>query len=127
MNDAKVHVGDISDVILVGGCSYIPKIRSLVLGLCNKEEPYVGMNPLEAVVCGAVLVGAVASGVSDSVGALDMLTIQTISSKPWNTSSTERITRISICMDIGASNDLRVFAGIVMPGLGKPVHPFLEV
>ncbi|KAI3834577.1 hypothetical protein MKX03_009043 [Papaver bracteatum] len=159
----------ISDVILVGGCSYIPKIRSLVLGLCNKEEPYLGMNPLEAAVCGAALEGAVASGVNDSLGALDLLTIQatplslSIRADGSNfvpiihrnttmparkelifTTAHENQTEalialvgippapkgspeISICMDIDASNVLRVFAGILMPGVGRPVHPFLEV
>lgn len=188
MNDAKVHIGDISDVILVGGCSYIPKIRTLVLGLCNKQEPYLGMNPLEAAVCGAALEGAVASGVSDSLGALDLLTIQATplslgiradgsnfvpiihrnTTMPARkelifTTAHENQTEalvavyegegmgveknhllgcfklvgippalkgspeISICMDIDASNVLRVFAGILMPGVGRPVHPFLEV
>ncbi|MCL7051972.1 hypothetical protein MKW94_017048 [Papaver nudicaule] len=188
MNDAKVHVGDISDVILVGGCSYIPKIRSLVLGLCNKEEPYIGMNPLEAAVCGAALEGAVASGVSDSAGTLDLLTIQatplslgvcadgnefvpiihrntTVPARKElifttaHENQTETLIavyegegsrveenhllgyfkligippapkgspEISICMDIDASNVLRVFAGILMPGVRQPVHPYLEV
>ncbi|KAF9618774.1 hypothetical protein IFM89_002642 [Coptis chinensis] len=74
--DAKVDVGNISDVILVGGCSYIPKVRTLVLSLCRKEEPYMAMNPLEAVVRGAALEGAVASGASDPLGSLDLLTLQ---------------------------------------------------
>ncbi|KAF6170121.1 hypothetical protein GIB67_025810 [Kingdonia uniflora] len=64
------------DAILVGGCSNIPMVKSLVLELCKKDEAYMGMDLLEAVVCSAVLEGAVASGVSDLLGSLGLLTIQ---------------------------------------------------
>ncbi|KAJ8459607.1 hypothetical protein OPV22_032533 [Ensete ventricosum] len=74
--DSKLAAEDINDVILVGGCSRIPKIRSLVLGLCKKEKEYEGMDALEAAVTGAALEGAVASGITDPSGSLDMLTIQ---------------------------------------------------
>ncbi|BBN68542.1 heat-shock protein 70T-2, partial [Prunus dulcis] len=76
LHDAKVDTEDVSDVIVVGGCSYIPKIKSLVMGTCKKQELYKGMNPLEAAVSGAALEGAVASGLSDPFGSLDLLTIQ---------------------------------------------------
>ncbi|CAM8932882.1 unnamed protein product [Rhodiola kirilowii] len=76
IRDAKVELGNLSDVILVGGCSNIPKVRDIVLGLCRKDTCYTGMNPYEAVVCGAALEGAIASGVSDPCGNLDLLTIQ---------------------------------------------------
>ncbi|KAJ0035094.1 hypothetical protein Pint_24832 [Pistacia integerrima] len=76
LHDAKVEIEDLTDVILVGGCSYIPKVRNLVKSICKKEELYTGMNTLEAVVCGAALEGAVASGISDPFGNLDLLTIQ---------------------------------------------------
>ncbi|KAF6142617.1 hypothetical protein GIB67_015103 [Kingdonia uniflora] len=72
----RVYVEDISDVILVGEYSNIPKVKSLVLELCKKDEAYMGMDPLEAVVCSAALEGAVASGVSNLLGSLDLLTIQ---------------------------------------------------
>ncbi|KAH6821627.1 heat-shock protein 70T-2 [Perilla frutescens var. hirtella] len=75
LHDAKVDTGDISDVILVGGCSNIPKLQKIVKGVC-KKDPYTGINPLEAAVRGAALEGAVASGVNDPFGSLDLLTIQ---------------------------------------------------
>ncbi|KAL0457203.1 UNVERIFIED_CONTAM: Heat shock protein 8 [Sesamum latifolium] len=75
LHDAKVEVADISDVILVGGCSNIPKLRNIITGVC-KREIYSGINPLEAAVRGAALEGAVASGVNDPFGSLDLLTIQ---------------------------------------------------
>ncbi|XP_006649645.1 heat shock 70 kDa protein 8 [Oryza brachyantha] len=74
--DAKLAPEDINDVILVGGCSRIPKIRSVVLGLCKKDDSYGGVDPLEAAVSGAALEGAIASGVTDPSGSLDLLTIQ---------------------------------------------------
>jgi heat shock protein 4 len=74
--DAKLAPEDIDDVILVGGCSRIPKIRSLVLGLCKKEDSYENIDILEAAVSGAALEGAIASGATDTSGSLDLLTIQ---------------------------------------------------
>ncbi|XP_047336280.1 heat shock 70 kDa protein 8 [Impatiens glandulifera] len=75
--DAKLQVEDINDLIMVGGCSNIPMIRKIVMGICKKEELYTGIiNPLEAAVIGAALEGAVASGISDPFGSLDLLTIQ---------------------------------------------------
>uniref|UniRef100_A0ACD5X566 Uncharacterized protein n=1 Tax=Avena sativa TaxID=4498 RepID=A0ACD5X566_AVESA len=74
--DAKLAPEDIDDVILVGGCSKIPRVRSLVLGLCKKEGSYENIDILEAAVSGAALEGAIASGATDPSGSLDLLTIQ---------------------------------------------------
>ncbi|WCJ23751.1 Heat shock 70 kDa protein 8 [Euphorbia peplus] len=76
LHDSRTDMDDVSDVILVGGCSNIPGIRNLVKALCKRQELYGDMNPLEAAVCGAALEGAVASGISDPFGSLDLLTIQ---------------------------------------------------
>ncbi|BAU00736.1 Heat shock protein [Vigna angularis] len=76
LKDAKVEVGDLNDVIIVGGCSYIPRVKSLVANVCRRKELYKGMHPLEAAVCGAAVEGAVASGINDPLGNLDLLTIQ---------------------------------------------------
>ncbi|KAG9456427.1 hypothetical protein H6P81_000935 [Aristolochia fimbriata] len=188
LNDAKVDAEDIADVILVGGCSSIPKLRNLVLGLCKKGKAYDGMNHLEAAVCGAALEGAVASGVSDPSGCLDLLTIQatpmslgiradgetfvpivlrntTVPARKdllFTTSQENQtevlievyegegnqvkenhllgffkisgippgpkgVPEINVCMDIDASNVLRVLAGVVLPGSAAPVAPFIEV
>lgn len=76
LHDAKVEVEEINDVIIVGGCSYIPRVKNLVSNICKVTEFYKGINPLEAVVCGAAMEGAVASGIIDPFGNLDLLTIQ---------------------------------------------------
>lgn len=186
--DAKVEVEDLADVILVGGCSYIPKIQNLVMGICRKEEIYKGMNLLEAAVVGAALEGAVASGISDPFGSLDLLTIQAtplgvgirvegdhfIPIIPRNTTMPARkelafttvhdnqtevliivyegegqkveenhllgyfkivgippapkgVPEINVCVDIDASNALRVLAGVTLPGAQHPAVPLMEV
>ncbi|XVF28861.1 hypothetical protein REPUB_Repub15cG0068800 [Reevesia pubescens] len=188
LHDAKVEVDDLTDVIVVGGCSYIPKIRNLVKSACKREELYKGMNPLEAAVCGAALEGAVASGISDPFGSLDLLTIQAtplgigirgngntfVPIIPGNTTMPARkdlifttvhdnqtevlivvyegeaekaednhllgyfkimgippapkgVPEINVCMDIDASNVLRVLAGVILPGSQQPVVPVMEV
>uniref|UniRef100_A0A2P2MYZ9 Heat shock 70 kDa protein 8 n=1 Tax=Rhizophora mucronata TaxID=61149 RepID=A0A2P2MYZ9_RHIMU len=76
IHDSRVDIDDLADVILIGGCSYIPKVRNLVKRICKTEEFYKGLNPLEAAVCGAALEGAIASGASDPFGNLELLTIQ---------------------------------------------------
>uniref|UniRef100_A0A5K1EMB4 Heat shock 70 kDa protein 8 n=1 Tax=Nymphaea colorata TaxID=210225 RepID=A0A5K1EMB4_9MAGN len=76
LHDSKLLPEDINDVVLVGGCSQIPTIRSMVLNLCKHTSPYKGIHPLEAAVSGAALEGAVASGITDPFGNLDLLTIQ---------------------------------------------------
>ncbi|XP_042517109.1 heat shock 70 kDa protein 8 [Macadamia integrifolia] len=188
LSDAKVEVEDLTDVILVGGCSIIPKVRGLVLGICKRTDAYSGMDPLEATVCGAALEGAVASGISDPLGSLDLLTIQATSQSlgikadgnsfvpiihrnatvparkelfftTTQDNQTEALivvyegegkrveenhllgyfklmgippapkgeAEISVCMDIDASNVLRVFAGVILPTGQQPATPYMEV
>ncbi|XP_071940432.1 heat shock 70 kDa protein 8-like [Coffea arabica] len=188
LREAKVEVEDVNDVVLVGGCSYIPKIKSILTSVCKRGDLYSEMNPLEAAVCGAALEGAVASGINDPFGSLDLLTIQAtplnigiradgnsfVPIVQRNTTMPARrelifttvhdnqtealiivyegdetveetnhllgyfkitgippapkgIPEINVCMDIDASNVLRVFAGVIMPGAQHPAAPFMEV
>ncbi|XP_010522299.1 PREDICTED: heat shock 70 kDa protein 8 [Tarenaya hassleriana] len=188
LKEARMEADDVADAIIVGGCSYIPKIREIVKRVCKKEELYGGMNPLEAAVRGAALEGAVTSGINDPLGTLDLLTIQAtplavgirandnkfIPIISRNTMvparkdllfttvhdnqtealiivyegegetveenhllgyfkiigippSPKGVPEINVCMDIDASNALRVFAAVVMPGSQTPVVPVIEV
>lgn len=188
LRDARVNGGDIDDLIMVGGCSYIPKVRTIIKNVCKKDEIYKGVNPLEAAVRGAALEGAVTSGIHDPFGSLDLLTIQAtplavgarangnkfIPVIPRNTMVPARkdlffttvqdnqkealiiiyegegetveenhllgyfklvgippapkgVPEINVCMDIDASNALRVFAAVLMPGSSTPVVPVIEV
>ncbi|KAJ8640929.1 hypothetical protein MRB53_017623 [Persea americana] len=70
----------------------------------NGKGSYDGMNPLEAAVSGAALEGAVASGISDPSGSLDLLTIQ------------------ATPMSLGIRAD-----GVVLPGNQGPLVPPIEV
>ncbi|KAL4576804.1 hypothetical protein LXL04_012904 [Taraxacum kok-saghyz] len=188
LNDSKVKIEHIDDVILVGGCTNIPKVKNTVMSICKKTEIYSGINPLEAAVRGAALEGALAGGVTDPMGNLDLLTIQVNSHSigiradkdsfvpiiPRNTTMPARrevvfttahdhqrealivvyegdeeaveknhmlgyfkvvgiplasrgVPEINVCMDIDASNMLRVMAAVVMPGGENPVVPPVEV
>ncbi|KAF6163270.1 hypothetical protein GIB67_025134 [Kingdonia uniflora] len=53
-----------------------PEFEEVNQKVSEKYEAYMGMDPLEVVVCSAALEGAVASGVSDPLGSLNLLTIQ---------------------------------------------------
>ncbi|KAL1221214.1 Heat shock 70 kDa protein 8 [Cardamine amara subsp. amara] len=188
LRDAKIETGDIDDLIMVGGCSYIPRVRTILKNVCKKDEIYKGVHPLEGAVRGAALEGAVTSGIHDPFGSLDLLTIQATAlavgvrandSKfipviPRNMMvparkdlffttvhdnqkealiivyegegesveenhllgyfkivgippSPKGVPEINVCMDIDASNALRVFAAVLMPGSSSPVVPVVEV
>ena len=69
MRDAKLNVGDIDEVILVGGSSRIPAVQTLVKNYFGKE-PSKGVNPDEVVAVGACIQGAILNnegGVGDIV------------------------------------------------------------
>ncbi|AES91211.2 putative Heat shock protein 70 family [Medicago truncatula] len=73
IQDAKIEVENINDVIIVGGCCNIPRVESLVTKICKGKKPYkLGVNPLDDVLRGATVAGAV----NDPSGDLDLLTSQ---------------------------------------------------
>eukprot|EP00250_Pteridium_aquilinum_P010871 c19686_g1_i1 orf=120-1862(+) len=188
LHQAQMNVDNLDDVILVGGCSNVPAIRSLILKACGGKQAYKGIDPLEAAVQGAAMEGAIASGLTDTSGRLDLLTIQAmphslglkVSGNEFlpvlqkngaiparrdvvvttsHDNQTEaliivyegeskqasknhllgffKITGIppvkkclpliNVCMDVDASDVLRVVAGVCMPGVEKPIVPLVEV
>ena len=62
MEDADLTIGDIDEVVLVGGSTRIPKIQRLVQDYFKGKEPNRGVNPDEAVAYGAAYQGGVLSG-----------------------------------------------------------------
>jgi len=73
IQDAKIEVENINDVIIVGGCCNIPRVESLVTKICKGKKPYkLGVNPLDDVLGGAT----VAAAVNDPSGDLELLTSQ---------------------------------------------------
>jgi molecular chaperone DnaK len=71
MKDAGVTNADISDVILVGGQTRMPKVQDKVKEFFGKE-PRKDVNPDEAVAVGAAIQGSVLSGERKDVLLLDV-------------------------------------------------------
>jgi len=71
VKDAGVKVGDIHDVILVGGMTRMPKVQEKVKEFFGKD-PRKDVNPDEAVAVGAAIQGAVLSGDRKDVLLLDV-------------------------------------------------------
>eukprot|EP01125_Pyxidicula_operculata_P008547 TRINITY_DN2860_c0_g1_i1.p1 TRINITY_DN2860_c0_g1~~TRINITY_DN2860_c0_g1_i1.p1 ORF type:complete len:641 (+),score=159.81 TRINITY_DN2860_c0_g1_i1:59-1981(+) len=60
LKDAGLNVADVTDVILVGGMTRMPKVRQVVKQFF-KKEPFAGVNPDEAVAQGAALQAGIIS------------------------------------------------------------------
>ncbi|MBM3360535.1 MAG: molecular chaperone DnaK [Betaproteobacteria bacterium] len=71
MKDAGVSASDISDIILVGGQSRMPKVQEKVKDIFGKE-PRKDVNPDEAVAVGAAIQGGVLQGDVKDVLLLDV-------------------------------------------------------
>jgi len=71
LKDAGVTVGDISDVILVGGMTRMPKVQEIVETFF-KKPPHRGVNPDEVVAIGASIQGGVLAGDVKDVLLLDV-------------------------------------------------------
>jgi molecular chaperone DnaK len=71
IKDAGVSVGDIDDVILVGGMTRMPKVQDKVKEFFGKE-PRKDVNPDEAVAVGAAVQGQVLAGDRKDVLLLDV-------------------------------------------------------
>ncbi|WP_291511435.1 molecular chaperone DnaK [Acidithiobacillus sp.] len=71
MKDASLSTGQITDVILVGGQTRMPKVQEKVKDFFGKE-PRKDVNPDEAVAIGAAVQGAVLSGAKKDVLLMDV-------------------------------------------------------
>ena len=71
IKDAGVSVGDINDVILVGGMTRMPKVQEKVKEFFG-QDPRRDVNPDEAVAVGAAIQGQVLSGDRSDVLLLDV-------------------------------------------------------
>ncbi|WP_199153729.1 molecular chaperone DnaK [Chromobacterium sp. ASV23] len=71
LKDAGVSLSDITDVILVGGQTRMPKVQDAVKEFFGKE-PRKDVNPDEAVAVGAAIQGSVLSGERKDVLLLDV-------------------------------------------------------
>jgi molecular chaperone DnaK len=71
VNDAGVNLGDIDEVILVGGMTRMPKVQEAVEKFFGKA-PRKDVNPDEAVAAGAAIQGSVLAGDRTDVLLLDV-------------------------------------------------------
>jgi molecular chaperone DnaK len=71
LKDAGLSVGQIDEVIMVGGSTRIPKVGEIVEKFFNKK-PNRGVNPDEVVAIGAAIQGAVLTGEVKDVLLLDV-------------------------------------------------------
>ena len=71
LKDAKLNVGDISELVLVGGMTRMPRVINTARDLIGKE-PNKGVNPDEVVAIGAAIQGGVLRGDVKDVLLLDV-------------------------------------------------------
>ena len=71
LNDAGLRAADVSEVILVGGMTRMPKVQAAVAEFFGKE-PRKDVNPDEAVAIGAAVQGGVLAGTVKDVLLLDV-------------------------------------------------------
>ncbi len=71
LKDADLSVEDISEVIMVGGMTRMPKVIEVVKDFF-KKDPHQGVNPDEVVAIGAAIQGGVLSGDVKDVLLLDV-------------------------------------------------------
>ena len=71
INDAKVSLDDINEVVLVGGMTRMPAVQKLVKEFF-KKEPHKGINPDEVVAIGASIQAGVLAGDVKDVLLLDV-------------------------------------------------------
>lgn len=71
LNDANLRASDISEVILVGGMTRMPRVQAAVADFFGKE-PRKDVNPDEAVAIGAAVQGGVLAGTVKDVLLLDV-------------------------------------------------------
>ncbi|CAR28483.1 hypothetical protein ZYGR_0S01140 [Zygosaccharomyces rouxii] len=120
LKDASLSTSDISDVILVGGMSRMPKVMETVKQLFGRE-PSKAVNPDEAVAIGAAIQGAVLAGEVTDVLLLDVtplsLGIETLGGVftrliPRNTTIPTKKSQIFSTAAAGQTSvEIRVFQG----------------
>ncbi|CAN1274890.1 Luminal-binding protein, partial [Linum perenne] len=66
MEDGKVKINEIEEIVLVGGSTRIVKVREMLKEMFNGKEPnHQGVDPDEAVAIGAAVLGAKLNGQAD--------------------------------------------------------------
>ena len=66
LSDSKISKSQISDIVLVGGSTRIPKIQEILSTFFNGKDVCKSINPDEAIAYGAAVQAAILSGIADS-------------------------------------------------------------
>ncbi|HPW34483.1 MAG TPA: molecular chaperone DnaK [Candidatus Paceibacterota bacterium] len=72
VKDAGISLGDINEIVMVGGQTRMPMVQEAVKKLFNKE-PHRGINPDEVVAIGAAVQGGIFAGDVKDVLLLDVI------------------------------------------------------
>jgi len=120
LQDAKLKIGELDEVVLVGGSTRMPMVQELVRTLTGKE-PNKSVNPDEVVALGAALQGGVLAGDVNDVLLLDVtplsLGLETLGGVmttliPRNTTIPSRKTEVfSTAEDSQTAVDIHVVQG----------------
>jgi molecular chaperone DnaK len=78
LKDANLKPEQIDEVVLVGGSTRIPKVRTLVKDLFHRE-PHVGLNPDEVVALGAAVQANILGGGSEATQDMLLLDVTPLS------------------------------------------------
>jgi len=78
LNDYDVDKKDISEVLLIGGSTLIPKIQNIIKNTFNDSEIKNNLNPNEAVAKGAAILGGILSNLS-CVNKINLLDVTNLS------------------------------------------------
>jgi molecular chaperone DnaK len=120
LQDSKIDIGKIDEVVLVGGATRMPSIQELVRRLARKD-PHKGVNPDEVVAVGAAIQAGVLTGAMRDIVLLDVtplsLGIETLGGVmtvliPRNTTiPLTRSETFSTAEDAQTAVDVHVFQG----------------
>jgi molecular chaperone DnaK (HSP70) len=80
LSDANMKPEDITELVLVGGSTRIPKVQTMLSGLFNGKELSKSINPDEAVAYGAAVQGAILTGIrNDATNSLLLVDVTPLS------------------------------------------------
>ena len=80
LKDAKMSKKEVTDIVLVGGSTRIPKVKDILKEYFDGKEPKQDINPDEAVAYGAAVQGAVLSKVkNDQINQLVLIDVTPLS------------------------------------------------
>ncbi|EQC36998.1 hsp70-like protein [Saprolegnia diclina VS20] len=78
--DANMQPGDITELVLVGGSTRIPKVQNMLSAVFGGKELSKSINPDEAVAYGAAVQGAILSGIrNDATNSLLLVDVTPLS------------------------------------------------